>query len=352
MSAPTAPRLQLERGARLGTPRSARPCQLPAQALRAPRHPALGPGPAPASVVPRACMAGIAALTERLRPCPPASLPARPGPQAHPCRSPSPRCPTTQPSLARWVSQRRGRSGGRGGCAQSSAPLGSDPLLPLYHCRGSTCGPSLPCSASHSYPPTPTRAGAAGTVPPARLHLPRQPAQQHLRPQRHARGERRCRCCRPCCCGGGGDGCCCCCCCSRPSLGLQQLRACAACGGQRCQRSNLHATPCRVQLQEVRDACEAHPDCSAIGWNPVGREGMAGSFGSLKGTPGDRLSPLDLRRAAWNPRWVGEGGLGHPHGCARWRPGRLPSPLRQPDAACCRPARKACLTCPARDPPT
>lgn len=59
--------------------------------------------------------------------------------------------------------------------------------------------------------------------------------------------------------------------------------------------------------QEVHAACEALPDCSAIEWSPLGRDGINAPVGTLKGTLGDRSATLDLRRVTWNPRWVGWG---------------------------------------------
>lgn len=66
-------------------------------------------------------------------------------------------------------------------------------------------------------------------------------------------------------------------------------------------RQQISACPA---VQELAAACDADPSCQAVEFSPAGRDGVNASLGSLKGTPGDRGAPLDLRRVTWNPRAV------------------------------------------------
>jgi hypothetical protein len=51
----------------------------------------------------------------------------------------------------------------------------------------------------------------------------------------------------------------------------------------------------------VAAACDAHPDCQAVEFSPLGRDTGNTSVGTLKGSPG-RSAPLDLSRSNWTPR--------------------------------------------------
>lgn len=61
---------------------------------------------------------------------------------------------------------------------------------------------------------------------------------------------------------------------------------------------------CRLlgSAQDLAAACDAHPDCQAVVYAPLGRDNLNASQGTLKGTPGNRSASLDLTRANWSPR--------------------------------------------------
>lgn len=49
-------------------------------------------------------------------------------------------------------------------------------------------------------------------------------------------------------------------------------------------------------------ACNAHPLCQMVEYSPLGRDNVNGSMGTLKGTIGNRSTPIDLAKSNWNPR--------------------------------------------------
>lgn len=68
--------------------------------------------------------------------------------------------------------------------------------------------------------------------------------------------------------------------------------------------ASIDLSPLAAAPQELHAACDARPDCQAITWNPLGRSGINGSMGTLKGVPGQPGAPLQLSRSNWNPAAV------------------------------------------------